>query len=296
MTLITHCGRGDLAACRDFDRVKREADSLKGAFATTGRPANLDLEVCPKTGLSEDLLPRMPLARRVGVGDPGGNTRHVQVTFRDTSLLVPEDGRRSLDALGDLVGVPKVDLPEGFTKDRMDLLLKREPALFEKYLRADLDIPQRYYARLRSLLRQRGLRDVPPTLGACAVALFRQAASSLADGAGRPLTLDRLFGTATTETRAYSRGSGRYVTRKATEASLARRLSEQIMAAGYHGGRTETASTGPSEPGRTLNDLDLSSAYPLAMVGVRIPDYDATCPSTRSATPSPRPWWPRASR
>ena len=280
VTLITHYGRGDLAACRDFDRVKREADSLKGAFATTGRAANLDLEVCPKTGMPQDLLPRMPLARRMGVGDPGGNTRHVQVTFRDTSLLVPEDGRRSLDALGELVGVAKVELPSGFTKDRMDLLLERDQVLFEKYLRADLDIPQRYYARLRSLLRGRGLRDVPPTLGACAVAMFKQAASSLADGAGRPLTQERIFGTATTKTRAYSRASGRYMTRKASEVSLARRLSEQIMAAGYHGGRTETASTGPSEPGRTLNDLDLRSAYPSAMVGIRIPDYDSTFMST----------------
>ncbi|MGC2857563.1 DNA polymerase [Novispirillum sp. DQ9] len=280
VTLITHYGRGDLAACRDFDGIKREVNALKGAFATTGQSAAIEIETCPKSGLPEALLPRMPLTRQMGVGDPSGNYRMVQVTFRDTSLLVPEDGRKSLDAIGALVGVPKVELPEGFTKDRMDLLLEKEPALFERYLRADLEIPYRYYARLRSLLRGRGLRDVPPTLGACAVALFRQTTGTLRDAGGNELTQERLFGTEITETRSYSRASGRYVTRRITEVSLARRLSEHVMAAGYHGGRTETACTGPSEPGRLLYDLDLRSAYPSAMVGLRIPDYDATFMST----------------
>ena len=49
----------------------------------------------------------------------------------DTMLLAPAG--TSLEKLGKLLGVPKIDLPDGYSKDRMDLFLRDHPELFEKY-------------------------------------------------------------------------------------------------------------------------------------------------------------------
>jgi hypothetical protein len=51
-------------------------------------------------------------------------------------LLAP--GRmRSLERLGTALGVPKVSVPTGYSKDRMDLFKKGEPDLFAQYAITD---------------------------------------------------------------------------------------------------------------------------------------------------------------
>ena len=47
----------------------------------------------------------------------------------------------SLETIGELLGVPKVDLPNGYSKDRMDLFLRDHPELFKKYALTDAIIP-----------------------------------------------------------------------------------------------------------------------------------------------------------
>ena len=39
----------------------------------------------------------------------------------------------SLEKIGELLGVRKVNLPTGYSKDRMDLFLRDHPEQFEKY-------------------------------------------------------------------------------------------------------------------------------------------------------------------
>ena len=280
LTLITHYGRGDLAACRDFGRIKRQVDALGGAFTSTHGAAHMPLEFDPKSGLPDERLPRLPDRKRVRVADPSGRSQEVAVVFRDTSLLVVEDAKRSLDEIGRLVGVPKVELPEGYDKARMDLFLRDHKGLAERYLRTDLEIPALYFRRLRDLLRSIGLRDVPPTLGACAVALLKRVLDRLTDAAGNPVTVERIFATERRKAKAYSRATGRYYTTTTHEVRLARLMFDGIMAAGYHGGRTETYETGPSTAGEVLYDIDLKSAYPSAMAGIGVPDYDAAHLST----------------
>lgn len=280
INLITHFGRGDLAACRDFPILKHQVDALGGTFATTRGSARLEVDLDPKCGLPEAALPRMPDRRRILVKDACERSVPVNVVFRDTSLLVVEDARRSLDAIGLMVGIPKVELPPEFDKSRMDLLVLKDKALAEKYLRADLAIPMLYFQRLRRLVRRLGLKDVPPTLGGTATALLSKVLKPLRDRDGAPVTLERIFATEARKSKVYSRSTGRYRTVTVRQSRLARTMFEDFMAEGYHGGRTETFETGPSPAGELLNDIDLRSAYPSAMIGIRLPDYDAAHMST----------------
>ena len=165
-----------------------------------------------------------------------------------------------LDALGALVGIPKLSLRAGFDKGRMDILLEKDSEFFIEYLSADLAIPPTYYRRLRKvLLDDMKLESVPATLGACAVSKFQQILSGIVDCFGTPLTSERVFGTVRKKYKLYNKGTGRYRTKTISTLTLARTLFEGIMSEGYHGGRTETNHTGPSDAGVELFDVDLKS-------------------------------------
>ena len=85
----------------------------------------------------------------------------------------------SLEKLGKLLGVPKIELPEGYTKDRMDLFLRDHPEKFEKYALTDAVIPALWVARIYSLLFDRlGIRKKVITLGGAAVELVKREAKA----------------------------------------------------------------------------------------------------------------------
>jgi hypothetical protein len=272
VTLLMHYGRGDLAACRDFANLKKQVDALGGCFASSKGAAKLAaaFDDHDEDDGSGGLIPK---SRRMVVADPIGGVKTIDLVIRDTSLLVAEEGKRSLDAIGQLVGVPKVALPAGYDKARMDVLLENDRSAFERYLTADLAIPPLYYGRLRKLLRELGLRNVPPTLGACSVGLFRSMLPTQLDATGAPLTMDALFGVETVQRLVYAPGTGRYRRFSTRGVTLERAMFDTFMGAAYHGGRTETFETGPSRPNETLYDIDLKSAYPSAMVSIGLPDY-----------------------
>lgn len=274
IVLVGHYARGDLSACKDFAELKKKFDSANGVFVSSRGPAALDLKLDPKTGRPLDDLPRLPDSRVMRV--PGaGDVCAVSVTFRDTSLLVVEDAKRSLGSIGALVGLPKLELPDGYTKDRMDLFLNRDKPAFESYLRRDLEIPARYYRRLEGLMTKIGLSFVPPTLGAAAIAKFHQVLRELRAADGSLITADRLFAIEHHKGKAFSRSRGSYYTRTRSEMALARTMIEPLFAASYHGGRTEVYETGPSRFGELVSDIDMMSAYPTGQAALRIPNYGA---------------------
>ena len=281
--LVGHYARGDLAACKDFAVLKRQFDSVKGVFVTSRGAAAIEVRVDPKTGVPLDDLPRMPNHREMKISDGSGDSHFVSVTFRHTSLLVPEGGMGSLEAIGELVGLPKVELPAGYDKARMDIFVRDDRQGAERYLRRDLEIPTRYYQRIKGLMAGIGLTHVPPTLGAAAIAKFRMVLREQVGVDGNPITHERLFGIEHQKGKAYSRARGAYYTRLVTTTTVARRMFEALMADSYHGGRTEVSDTGRSEPGQEIHDIDAMSAYPTALAAQRVPDYDAAFTSTDPA-------------
>ena len=101
--------------------------------------------------------------------------RRVSVTLVDTMLLAPA-GQQSLGALGEMLGVPKLDLPAGAIT-RMREFSSEEPERFRAYAERDAEIAARYTLAVWRHLDEIGaLRSggrLPPTLGAAAVNLLR---------------------------------------------------------------------------------------------------------------------------
>lgn len=71
----------------------------------------------------------------------------VRLTIRDTMTLAGEGGKR-LEALGELLGLEKLDLPTGYSKDDMLSLLNDKPTDFIEYATRDSVVTLLYTAML----------------------------------------------------------------------------------------------------------------------------------------------------
>jgi hypothetical protein len=158
----------------------------------------------------------------------------------------------SLETIGNLLGVPKVNLPEGYSKDRMDLFMRDHPDLFEKYALTDAVIAAKWVARTYSLLHERlGIGKKVITLGGAAVELLRKQAKIEGIDLNKFLGQDKP---------------------KRPYAHLAPLIA--IAAQAYHGGYNVAPALGYSPEGQVLADLDIRSAYPTALSFIGLPDWD----------------------
>lgn len=267
IVLAVHFGRGDLAACRDFRMLKPQLAAVKGTLASSGRDALLALETEVQTGVPFEQLPRLPHGERQVIAlDRYRNATQLRVQFLDTHNLAAEGA--SLEALGALLGYPKIALPDGYHASRMDVFKAERPALFENYLRRDAEITARYAQRFAMFCTDRlGLTRVPGTLGGAAVMLFRR---MLKQGG---VAESVLFGTQSVKRTRYSKATGKMFTVRERVPAFAARLINEAAGDAYHGGRTETYLTGPVHADNLLRDIDLRSAYPSAMAAIGVPDY-----------------------
>jgi hypothetical protein len=95
--LCAHFSRADICTLADFQSVVRDLDFCRNTLTTIGKPVT------------------------VSWSDDHHNAHEVEVYLRDSFLLTPE-GRKSLEVVGELIGIPKVDIG-GYDKKRMDILL-----------------------------------------------------------------------------------------------------------------------------------------------------------------------------
>jgi hypothetical protein len=228
LALVIHFSRADLTHLRDWKDVCRRMDAVRGTFTTTTKPFYL----------------RVPTVR---------GTRSILITVTDTMLLAPAR-MRSLERLGAALGLPKVFLPPGFSKDRMDLFKQRAPDQFEHYAITDTVIAALWAGRVWDLLVSIfGIQERVPTLAAAAVRMI----CDLMTHSGQ--SVDAYFG--------YER-----VQRK--RQPLAGVTEVWTFAANaYHGGRNEAFHLGHSPRHRPLFDVDATSAYTTAMAMMRVPDW-----------------------
>ena len=231
IVLAAHLSRADLPAFRDFPRLKLRFDSPRKTYATTTKPALMTLP-----------LPSGP--------------RRVSVTLVDTMLLAPA-GQQSLKALGAMLGMPKLELPPGAI-ERMRAFRDEDPQLFNRYASRDAEIAARYTLEVWRFLDQIGAigpgGNLPPTIGAAAVNLFRSVTRD------RGIDLDAALG--------YQRVRRRRV--------IAPEIGVHLVtyAECYHGGRNEAFRIGYTQR-TTIYDVDLCGAYTTALAHVRVPDWAA---------------------
>ena len=248
-----HFLRADLCGCSDWAfgttagstqdvekrrprELKRQVDAVRGTYATTTLPA----------------------VRFIGQAN-GGKGTEVSIVFVDTALLAPAGS--SLKALGASIGVEKIELPPGQI-ERMDELMRDDPALFERYALNDAVIAAKYLDLTWSTLEKNfDIGDHKPTLGSIGVEMIEREVANLG------LTPDAYFG---------YRREGRK-----------RHYQDAVVdiwpfaSNAYHGGRNEAFWLGYTPEGVTLHDLDLKGAYTTAMAMLRIPDWPSASQETR---------------
>jgi hypothetical protein len=216
--------RADLTTLKDWPSLKSKVDSVRNTFASISRPVVKTIRRCKIT-----------------------------ITFVDTILLSPQGS--SLKTVGKSIGVEKIDLPPGQI-ERMDLLLRDDPELFERYALQDAVIAARYLQRIWDVLpTQLGVDKPVQTLGAAGVILIRKAIENLG------ISPDRYFGY-------WRHRGGKHYLPSLTEAW-------PFASNCYHGGRNEAFYLGYTPIGTDLYDVDLTSAYTTAMAMIKVPDWES---------------------
>ena len=224
ITIAGHFLRADLTTVREFPKLKTRVDSVRKTFTTVTKPV---------------------VATVLG--------RKATIYFADTLLLSPKGS--SLKKLGEVIGRSKVELPDGAI-ERMDLLRKNDPALFEKYAAEDAIIAASYYLRICEILQHGlGVEDRVATLGGAGVHMIKAALAEL------DVAPDRYFG---------------YERREGARHWLPCLAEITPFAANcYHGARNEAYRIGFTHIGTRLYDLDLRGAYTTAMALMRVPDWES---------------------
>ncbi|MFG6511037.1 MULTISPECIES: hypothetical protein [unclassified Sulfitobacter] len=126
-----------------------------------------------KLGAILDNIRRVPISLNTVAFDVCMNNRNKTIGLKvaDTTLLAPT-GKGRLAALGEVVGVEKLELPDGAIK-RMRAFSDEDPALFADYGVNDCRITYAYYARMYDLaINALHLERMPITLGGFGVAEY----------------------------------------------------------------------------------------------------------------------------
>ena len=175
----------------------------------------------------------------------------------------------SLAQIGDLLGLPKLDLPEGYLKERMDLLLQGNKQAFEEYGLRDSEIAVRFYLRLLDFAeKETGKRSLPATASSLAVSIFTKKLKE------SQVDFNSAFGVTEGSSTYWNSTREKVVTKTEKSPSPMRAINEPFIASCYSGGRNECYAFGPTTIG-VFNDFDLAGAYTTGMVDLRHIDYDS---------------------
>ena len=123
---------------------------------------------------------------------PCRHRAQVSLKMRDTRLLTPA-GFGSLAAIGEMLGLPKLTVPEVQDEtgamvpgiERMDLVLQRHTDGFEIYARRDAEVALTYLTKVHELATEVGVPDFPATIGGLAVKMFRNGCGDFEGFMGR---------------------------------------------------------------------------------------------------------------
>lgn len=258
VVVFGHFLRADLTTFSDF--WKNQKTTLRGVSRTVTsamQDYGVDVQALGKRKAGKD--PHV-------IEAPSGEKYRTKVRFVDTLALSPNGS--GLAVIGELIGLPKLELPDGYTKDEMCQFNDGQPELFEAYAMRDAEIALAYGLRMFKFATvELGLSKCPITLGAMGVAVFL----NMLHESG----VDKrdAFGEREITTQHWNAKLGRPHTKKELVPTDARELFEHLAIRCYLGGRNECFTCGPSDVG-TFYDFDLSGAYTTGMVDIRSLDYN----------------------
>lgn len=258
--------RADLAVTSDLPLYKARLSNVGGKFATTGELVPFEARYHVRD------LARLTRARSSSMRTHGVNWVF-PTRFIDVAKHAPE--RANLEALGEFIGVPKLSLPMGYVKERIDLLKDADYEAFRSYGVRDAQIAALYWLKICEFSSMYGGCESPPaSAGAFAVKLCLQTFAA----EGRDYA--KLFGVEARTRVEWSPLQNRPRTRKVMAPDGERRFHEPFVTECYHGGRNECYLAGPTRTGRWF-DYDLRGAYTTGLVDLRPIDYAASFETRR---------------
>jgi hypothetical protein len=245
VTLISHFGRVDLSALKE--NFFRYASEVQDGILTLDFPIKLNCKSREK-GLCANYY-CYPL----------------RLHFRDTMSQAPA-GSKSLDSLGEVVGIPKLK-DDSIDKSRMDKLLKEGPALFFDYASRDSVVTLLYASRLYGFNC-----EMAPTLTSAAATAFRSLMSEYLDCSGTE-DFDKVYRGLEKVGRGKVKnenGPGYLDVSSKEPLSSDANLVQLFASEAFHGGFNGSFRIGWID--KQTWDYDLQSAYPTAMT--LIPDIN----------------------
>jgi len=205
--------------------------------------------------------------------DSSRNCRQFRMILRDTVLVSP--GGTSLSSWGDVLGLPKISLPDGAISN-MRGLLESNPRLFAEYAMRDTEVCLLAYGKymdwctIQNHIHQDFTSSV--TLGGTTVNLFREFCG------GRD-ALNTLCGQVKEK---IVRVDGRKGTQ--VVACPVRVYGDPLAGLAFHGGFNQARFHGPyvPRPGWRVFDVDLAGAYAAAMSLIPNIDFSRAPDTTNS--------------
>jgi len=247
--------RLDLAAFSDFAYFKTELDSAGGKVATIGQDVSFTYE---RTGAA------LPLKATSIVRD-GIGLFVLQTNFIDLGRHVAEGV--TLERIGTALGLPKIELPEGHSKSRMDLLLQDDKAAFESYAMRDAEITVRHLQRLETFASTEvGCKTLPPTVSSLAVTLLKNVLKE------EGTDFNAAWGNQKIRSEAWNDRKRKVCGVTEITPCAERLIIEPFVTMTYHGGRNECFYMGPTPVGK-WNDFDLAGAYTTGLTDLCEIDY-----------------------
>lgn len=239
-----------------FDQLKTHVKGLRKTVASLDDVYGLELDKVMSRRIDKEPLQAY---------SKSGNKKTLFITFYDTMLLSPNGS--SLSSVGDLLSIPKVEIPEPYSISRMDEFLEAEPEKFAEYSITDSIISARHFERVSSFCQNTlGLNSVPFTIGGIAVKAF---VNSLDDKRG----YRGLFGFEKVTKEVWPSDRSKPLTITRDVPATARMTLENFATQCYQGGRNESFIAGPTDID-TWRDYDVPSCYSAITLGLRELDYD----------------------
>jgi len=163
--VYAHFMRADITHFQNFwSSMHSDLDALRGTVASIKADYSSDFS-------NDDSVKFKP--EPLYLKDTHSHTFRTYVRFIDTLLITP--GGQGLDAAGELIGIPKLELPVGYSKSEMSRVLEEQPEFFKQYAIRDAKISVLYGLKMRQFVEDElHLKRLPMTIGSFATNTFFQ--------------------------------------------------------------------------------------------------------------------------
>jgi len=260
--LYAHFLRADLPCFNDFFKFKTKLSGVGKTVTSIGQDLyGFDHVVYAGKRMNKD---------NISIRSKHNKVYSIPVKFIDTLLLTPNS--MGLDAVGELIGFPKLEIPDEYDKSRMDLYLKHDKEGFEAYAIRDAVIAVLYGLKATVFAKKElKLKGMPSSIAGLAINYFTREKSKD--------ELQSIYGMETVSHTGWNTTKNVPVTRHHDCPTPARLLFEAHFIESYFGGRNECFMVGPTAMG-IWDDFDLAGAYTTGLLDIYLLDYNRAYLST----------------